>query len=94
VSEQKWPAGPWEVFAADDEWGWFKVIPGPQASGLTTTSTSERELAMKRLIAAAPTLFAALDAMVDASAALYKAGRLDAATFLQARDALRKAVGQ
>jgi hypothetical protein len=57
---------------------WFQTIDHPDA----------------HLIAAAPTLFAALDAMVDASAALYKAGRLDAATYLQARDALRKAVGQ
>ena len=95
TDQPKWTPGPWAVERNKRTWGWVDVVGpslgvgGPtQATDLTLADEVKR-IAEAHLIAAAPDMYAALDAIID--------GRMWSMSdnkFGAAKAALAKARGQ
>jgi hypothetical protein len=97
MSGTKWTPGKW-YSSGGTVWSSDAEDRGPIADctqlRLGTHIDREQLVANAHLIAASSRLYAALEALVNGVAALYKAGRLPAATWLEARAALAAARGE
>ena len=98
TDQPKWTPGPWAVERNKRTWGWVDVVGpslgvgGPtQATDLTLADEVKR-IAEAHLIAAAPDLYAALEAMT-ARMSLYSGHHDDALTAM-GKAALAKARGE
>ena len=99
TDQPKWTPGPWAVERNKRTWGWVDVVGpslgvgGPtQATDLTLADEVKR-IAEAHLIAAAPDLYAALDAALDEINRMKPTAPL-VAVALSAKAALAKARGQ
>lgn len=102
MAETKWTPGPWSV--ENTATCGIRVVHGPADPGTGfhddvdfgrgLIGPSDEQRANMHLIASAPDLYDALNALVTECESLYKSGRLDASVWLQARAALAKARGE